>query len=112
VNDSNWLTQARKGLLELCVLNLLTQETMYGYQIVKRLTEVPGIVITEGTIYPLLSRIKKEGLIESIFVESQFGPMRRTYKLTETGKKRMLEMNDAWLEMSKSVSKIISKSTI
>ncbi len=61
--DNKWLTQVKRGLLELCILNLVSQDDMYGYQIVKRLTEVPGLVITVGTIYPLLSRLKKEGLL-------------------------------------------------
>ena len=78
VTDSKWLSQVKKGLLELCILNLLHNESMYGYQIVKRLTTTPGIVITAGTVYPLLSRLKRENLLASSLVESPRGPARRT----------------------------------
>jgi PadR family transcriptional regulator, regulatory protein PadR len=108
-SDSNWLTQAKKGLLELCVLNLIAQEEMYGYQIVKRLTEIPSLVITEGTIYPVLSRMKQEGVIQSTFVESPLGPVRRIYSLSPMGRKRLAEMNSTWREISEGVFKIMIK---
>ena len=71
---ANWLSQVKRGLLELCILNLLGHEPMYGYQIVKRLLAVPGLVISEGTIYPLLSRLKTQGLVASTLTDSVIAP--------------------------------------
>jgi PadR family transcriptional regulator PadR len=108
MSDDNWLTQMRKGLLELCILNLLQQESMYGYQIVRRLTDYPGIVITEGTIYPLLSRLRGDGLVTSTLVESASGPARRTYTLTNSGQQQLRAMNVAWSQVAGAVNKLIS----
>ena len=108
MTDVKWLSQVRRGLLELCILNLVDRERMYGYQIVKRLTSVPGLVITAGTIYPLLSRLKREGLLKSTLVESPQGPARRTYELTAAGRRHMRAINEAWLEIATSVSDFIN----
>lgn len=107
MTDPKWLSQVRRGLLELCILNLVSRESMYGYQIVKRLTSVPGLVITAGTIYPLLSRLKREGLLTSSLVESPFGPARRTYVLTPAGKRHMHSINEAWREIAEAVAKFM-----
>jgi PadR family transcriptional regulator PadR len=61
----NWATQLRKGLLELCVISVLAKGDVYAYDLVKQLAEVPGVVVTEGTVYPLLSRLRKAGLVET-----------------------------------------------
>ena len=92
----NWLSQVRRGLLELCILNLLDRQPAYGYQIVKHLTSVPGLVISEGTIYPLLNRLSGQGLVSSHLVESPQGPARRTYVLTAAGRRHMKSINDTW----------------
>ena len=105
--DTKWLSQVKRGLLELCILNLANQEEMYGYQIVKRLTSVPGLVITAGTIYPLLSRLKREGLLTSSLVESPQGPARRTYALTPAGRRHMRSINEAWREIAESVQQFM-----
>ena len=70
----NWQVQVRKGLLELCVLNALNGDRQYGYDIVKQLRTLDGLVIGEGTIYPILSRFRKQGLVESTIEESPGGP--------------------------------------
>jgi PadR family transcriptional regulator, regulatory protein PadR len=95
-SQANWLSQVRKGLLELCILGLIGQEPMYGYQIVKRLMEVPGLVITEGTVYPLLSRLKSQGHVASTLIESPQGPARRTYVLTESGRAYLAAITQGW----------------
>ena len=105
--DPSWLAQAKRGLLEVCILNLLKRESMYGYQIVKRLTMIPGLVVTEGTVYPLISRLKKEGLLKTSFVESPHGPVRKNYTLSPAGVKRCREINEMWKELSSAVHKII-----
>jgi len=106
--DENWSTQLRKGVLELCILNLLRREGLYGYAIVKRLTEYPGLVITEGTVYPLLSRLRREGMIQSTLVESANGPARRVYVLTPAGRRQLIAMNREWTETSKMIGRLVS----
>lgn len=107
--DTKWLTQVRRGLLELCILNLVSREEMYGYQIVKRLMVVPGLVITIGTIYPLLSRLKREGLLASRLVESNQGPARRTYQLAAAGQSHLRYINESWLEITGAVAEFIQR---
>lgn len=107
MTDDKWLSQAKRGLLELCILNLVKQERMYGYQIVKRLMEVPGLEITAGTIYPLLSRLKREGLLTSWLEESPQGPARRTYALTASGNRHVRSLNESWREIAQAVQKFM-----
>src|SRR5213078_1423346 len=90
----NWTTQVRKGLLELCVLNALGETEHYGYDLVKTLMQVPGLGVTEGTLYPLLSRLRVQGLISARLEESSEGPARKYYSLSKEGRKTMSAMND------------------
>jgi len=90
----NWTVQVRKGLLELCILNALAEEERYGYDLVKTLASVPGLGVTEGTLYPLLSRLRVQGLITARLEESPEGPARKYYSLTRDGKKIIAAMND------------------
>ena len=96
---ANWTTQMRKGLLELCVLATLKGNRMYGYDIVKRLAAVDGLVMGEGTIYPILSRFKKEGLVDTTLAESPEGPARKYYQLTARGQLLLTKMLTAWAEV-------------
>lgn len=105
--DEKWLSQVKRGLLDLCVLNLLERQTMYGYQIVKTLTSVPGLVMSEGTVYPLLSRLREEGLVSSSLVESPEGPARRIYALTPLGRRQRRELNESWKSIVKSVNALM-----
>jgi PadR family transcriptional regulator PadR len=90
----NWTVQVRKGLLELCVLNALeAEEERYGYDLVKSLVDLPGLGVTEGTIYPLLSRLRVQGLVSTKLVESSEGPARKYYSLTPKGRKAVVFMN-------------------
>ena len=90
----NWTVQVRKGVLELCVLNALDSQERYGYDIVKTLVAVPGLGVTEGTLYPLLSRLRVQGLVRTRLEESPDGPARKYYALTKEGKKTADLMND------------------
>jgi len=105
----NWTTQVRKGLLELCILNALAGEERYGYDLVKTLVDVPGLGVTEGTIYPLLSRLRVAGLISSRLEESNSGPARKYYSLTKEGRKLMNTMNGYMDELNKSVDQLKKK---
>ena len=93
---ANWTTQLRKGLLELCVLASLRRERLYGYDIVKRLAAGGGLAMGEGTVYPILSRFKKDGLVETALVESAEGPARKYYQLTPKGRRLVAEMLAHW----------------
>lgn len=90
----NWTVQARKGLLELCVLNALVHQERYGYDLVKSLTENPSLGVTEGTLYPLLSRLRVAGIVTARLEESNEGPARKYYSLTPYGKKVTAQMNN------------------
>jgi PadR family transcriptional regulator PadR len=94
MNDfmDNWTVQVRKGHLDLCILCALADQERYGYDLVKTLAAVPGLGVTEGTLYPLLSRLRLAGLITARLEESPDGPARKYYSLTNEGRKNMLAM--------------------
>ncbi len=96
MNDffDNWTVQVRKGLLELCILNALADQERYGYELVKTLVNIPGLGVTEGTLYPLLSRLRMQGLISARLEDSSEGPARKYYSLTKEGRKIMGTMNE------------------
>ena len=93
----NWTTQVRKGLVEYSIMNALRKKDLYGYELVKLLMAMPGLEITEGTIYPLLSRLKTQGIVTSNLVESNEGPVRKYYQLTNDGKNMLAKM-DSYLD--------------
>ena len=95
----NWTTQLRKGLLELAILNALGGGPLYGYDIVRRLGDVDSLVINEGTVYPILSRLRNEKYVESYIEESSSGPPRKYYRLTARGKDELRRMNQHWADL-------------
>lgn len=90
----NWTVQVRKGLLDLCILQALAERERYGYDLVKRLVSVPGMGVTEGTLYPLLSRLRLQGLLRTRLEESTEGPARKYYALTPEGVTTLSLMQD------------------
>lgn len=88
----NWAVQMRKGLLDFCILRALKDGEWYGYALVKALVGIPGIGVAEGSIYPLLSRLKKQGLVDTRLEESNEGPARKYYRLTPQGRQQAEEM--------------------
>jgi PadR family transcriptional regulator PadR len=96
----NWTNQLRKGVLELCILNDIRNRKMYGYEIVRRLRKIDGLIISEGAIYPILSRLRRQGLVETSIQESAEGPARKYYKLTKEGEEMVAQMNAHWQAMS------------
>jgi PadR family transcriptional regulator PadR len=102
----NWVTQLRKGMLELCILNAVGREPLYGYDIVKRLGEVDSLVISEGTVYPILSRLKREGLLDTRIEESQSGPPRKYYQLSAGGRRMLGEMNRYWGRVKQGIERL------
>jgi len=89
----NWTKQVRKGIIEYCILATLENTELYGYALVKAITSLPGLKVAEGTIYPLLSRLKKQDLLSSRLQESHEGPARKYYLLTNEGKKQLKLMH-------------------
>lgn len=81
----NVLAQMRRGAIEFCVLALLAERPRYGFELARDLAEAGGLVTSEGTIYPLLSRLRADGVVETYWEESTQGPPRRYYRLTRDG---------------------------
>ena len=97
--------QFKKGVLELCVLSLLIRRDYYGYELVEHISKY--INISEGTIYPLLRRFRKEGYVTTYLQESQEGPPRKYYRITEVGEKAYEELVEEWKNFTIGVNKII-----
>lgn len=89
-------SQYKKGILELCVLSLINQEDLYGYEVVQRIA--PRIEVTESTIYPLLRRLTKEGYCSTYMKDSSEGPARKYYAMTDEGKQHLIKMVKDWQE--------------
>lgn len=98
-------TQLKKGILELCVLAILDRKDCYGYELVDEISK--NIEISEGTIYPLLRRLNKEGYFTTYLQESSEGPPRKYYKLTELGREMKHKLVDEWLEFVEGVNSIL-----
>lgn len=90
------ISQMRRGTLQYCVLALLGEGERYGFDLVKALGEVEGMVTSEGTIYPLLSRLRRDGLVETSWQESPSGPPRRYYSLTSAGHAALDAFSEEW----------------
>ncbi len=97
--------QLKKGVLELCVLALLSRGDAYGYDIASRLAN--GIEMAEGTIYPLMRRMQADGLVDTYLVESPAGPSRKYYKLTPAGGTRFEAQKTEWAAFSAAVNAIL-----
>ena len=91
-----WITQLRKGLLEYCVLTVLSRGASYGYEIVQALKEIEELAVSESTVYPILARLRDEEYLKVRDVPSDSGPPRRYFSLTPHGKVRLAEMNAYW----------------
>ena len=90
---AQWTVQVRKGLLEVLVLNALQGGETYAYDLVRSLGDTPGVELAEGTLYPLLSRLRLQGLVATRLVESNAGPARKYYRLTPAGERALAAMN-------------------
>lgn len=97
--------QFKKGVLELCVLSLLDKKDFYGYELVEKISEF--INISEGTIYPLLRKFRTEGYVTNYLQESQEGPPRKYYKLTQRGKDAFIDLDIEWESFIDGVNNIL-----
>jgi PadR family transcriptional regulator PadR len=102
------ITQMRKGALPYCVMALIKDQPRYGFELVQKLCEFEGLVTSEGTIYPLLSRLRKDGTVETSWQESESGPPRRYYQLTESGRRALQTFVDEWGRFSGSVGSVLN----
>jgi PadR family transcriptional regulator, regulatory protein PadR len=103
-----WEVQLRKGSLELAILASLWSGRLYGLEILRRLESDSDLIVAEGTVYPLLSRLKALGLLASEWVESDSGHPRKYYRLTPAGRHRALEMARIWARFSASLSDLLA----
>jgi PadR family transcriptional regulator PadR len=104
----NTKAQMRKGVLEYCILLVLDGKPLYASDIIQELKEGKMIVV-EGTLYPLLTRLKNDGLLTYKWEESNQGPPRKYYELTGEGRKFLSELEESWCDLVQAVSKIKSK---
>jgi PadR family transcriptional regulator PadR len=102
----NSKAQMKKGILEYCILSIISRGEVYASNI---LEEMKGakLIVVEGTLYPLLTRLKNEGLLSYNWVESKSGPPRKYYQLTENGKQFLNELNFTWRELVEAVEKLV-----
>jgi PadR family transcriptional regulator PadR len=98
--------QFKKGVLELCVLSMLLKGDRYGYDLSSSLTEI--ISISDGTIYPILRRLKTDGYVTTYLQESSGGPPRKYYQLTESGKSEQLSLEQEWAHFVDKVESIVA----
>ena len=103
--------QMRKGILEFCILHIISRGEIYASDMLEELTAAK-IMVVEGTLYPLLTRLKNAGLVEYKWVESQSGPPRKYYSITEDGTKFKKSLEKTWKELIGSTSEILKDHSI
>ena len=106
MNLDDWQAQLRKGLLDIAILNLLNNSHCHGYEMTRILQQSQGLKIYEGNIYPILARLKADGLIVSYSKVSRDGPPRKYFKLTELGGKILREMDAHWRQVVKDIQNL------
>ncbi len=108
MNASNTQIQMRKGLLEFCILHIISRGEVYASDMIEELTDAKMIVV-EGTLYPLLNRLKNAGLVTYQWKESESGPPRKYYTITEEGKSFLETLDQTWDGLIQSIQLITSK---
>jgi len=107
VVERNVITQLRRGVVEHCVMALLKDRPRYGFELVRELSEVAGLLTSEGTIYPLLSRLRRGGLVVTSWQESASGPPRRYYALTDDGRASIAAFVGDWTRFTVGVDRVL-----
>jgi PadR family transcriptional regulator PadR len=102
-----WEAQLRKGALEMAALASLWPGRLYGLEIIRFLENRSRLVLAEGTIYPILNRLKAEGLLTSVWVEAEAGHPRKYYSLTDAGRLRLRQMAEAWVSFSGGLTELL-----
>jgi len=106
-NAENSKAQMRKGLLEFCILLLISKKALYSSDILSALKEA-DLIVVEGTLYPLLSRLRSEELVSYQWKESKSGPPRKYYSLTKKGKAALKDLVSTWTDLSDSINSLLS----
>lgn len=102
-----WEAQLRKGALEMAALASLWHGRLYGLEIIRFLEGESQLILSEGTIYPILNRLRTEGLVTSEWVEADAGHPRKYYSLTDSGRDRLLQMARAWASFASGLSRLL-----
>jgi len=110
-SPDKWEVQLRKGTLELAILAALWNGKLYGLEILRHLESASDLIVSEGTVYPLLTRLKSLGLLTSQWVESDAGHPRKYYALTPAGRQRGREMATLWTRFSATMTRVIAPLT-
>jgi PadR family transcriptional regulator PadR len=105
--DGNWEAQLRKGCLDLAILASLARGRLYGLEILKVLHTETKLKLAEGTVYPILSRLKLDGLVTSEWVEAEAGHPRKYYWLTKKGRERARAMAGAWMDFAGNLTQAV-----
>ena len=108
MNTDNAKAQMRKGILEYCILSVVSQRDAYASDIIDKMKEAK-IIVVEGTLYPLLTRLKNDGFLNYRWEESKSGPPRKYYFITEIGKLYLKELDISWKELVNAVDKVITE---
>ena len=103
MNMENAKAQMRKGVLEMCILSILSKEDMYTSDIIEALKKA-NLIVVEGTLYPMLNRLKIAGLLDYFWRESTSGPPRKYYKITAAGEESLLDLQSDWEDLVRSVA--------
>jgi PadR family transcriptional regulator len=104
---ANQVAQMRRGVLPYCVLAMLQSTERYGFELVRALGSVDGMVTGEGTIYPLLARLRRQGVVVTTWQESASGPPRRYYQITAAGRDALRDFTQAWAQLRDSVDALL-----
>src|ERR1700686_2310626 len=107
LSAERWEQQLRKGSLEMATLAALWPGRLYGLEIIRRFEDSSQLALAEGTIYPILSRLKNEGLLASEWVEAEAGHPRKYYWLTAAGRTRLQQMAETWTEFTRELGRLI-----
>lgn len=107
MNASNTQIQMRKGILECCILHIISRGEVYASDLMEEL-KVANLIIVEGTLYPLLNRLKNSGLVTYRWVESDSGPPRKYYIITQAGESFLAELAETWEKLHVSVNSILA----
>ena len=103
------MTQLRKGLLEFCILSILDGGDHYGYSIVERLKEAEVMSVSQGAVYPILHRLRREGYVDGRMEASDRGPARRYFAITPLGRNRLSDMRQHWSSLTHGVEQLSRK---
>jgi PadR family transcriptional regulator PadR len=106
----NLVAQMRRGVLPYCVLAMLREKEWYGFELVRAMASIDGMVTGEGTLYPLLARLRRQGLVDTSWQESANGPPRRYYRLAPAGREALADFAGSWRQLRDSVDELLASS--